>query len=243
MLPPRLRLWLLASALASGCAFDLEEVDVDAAIPDLATADLTYADFALNPDAFGDSGAPLCPNGQPATHAGDLAEGDLSRWGAAPLEPFVVMPPTTTANADTMRFVEGGVSVRLESANDQAAVFYPVGRNAAWDLTPYRTLTFQVAAQATGWRSAGPHVLLLSDQDDYYELVPTSNRLPLNGAGFVRVDVPLAGGGGWARNEFGRPSLSNINYVALTFDGQGAGLRVWVDAVHIGPGTFLDCSP
>ena len=243
MLPSPVRAALFVLALSAGCAFEIDPIEIEAGVADLSTRDLTPVDFSVNPDAW-DGGAPRCPGGQVAQHAGDLVEGDLSRWGAAPVPPFSIPMPTATATADVGRVAEGAVSVRLDSTHDQAVLFYPQGRNAGWDLTSVRTLTIRVASATSGWRGVQPHLLLLTDSSDYFELVPDVTRLPTAPEeGFVTLEIPLAGGAGWARNEFGIPSLFTINYLGVTFGAAQTGLTVWLDGVRFGPGTFLDCSP
>jgi hypothetical protein len=235
--------------LACSCDFELYPLAVDGGF-DLSILDGPARDFAYNPDALtGDGGLRLCPGGVLAVHVGDIAEGDVSRWGAQALPPLTASPATTTVSADSSRVVEGAISVRLDSTNAQAALFYPAERNAAWDLTLYATLKLQITADNTsapsdpGWDGPQPHILILTDRNNYYELIPETDLLPRRPGPYATLQVPLAGGAGWSRSVFGLPSLFNINYVALTFASTGPTFSVWVDGVTFGPTPFLDCSP
>ena len=88
-----------------------------------------------------------------------------------------------------------------------------------------------------------PHLLLVTDSNDYYEYVPTELRLPRTPGPMVSMTVPLSGGFGWARNKFGNPDLAHVRYLALIFDSWGAGFTVWIDKLQIGPTDFYDCPP
>ncbi len=225
----------------SGCYYELDPLDlpVDLGVPDLPED--------LHGEELGDG--PRCPGGGAPFHAGELTEPPLERWGAEPLEPFNASPPTTTVVLDPARVVAGAGSLRLDTRNGQAALFYPRTRDAAYDLTRYLYLSFSITADNSapandpGWQGAQPHVLLVSGPSDYIELVPTTSRIARTPGAFDRVTVPLSGGNGWSRNRTGTPDLSKIRYLAFTFDSWGPGFTVWLDDLVIGPGQFLDCAP
>jgi hypothetical protein len=250
MLGRSARLILFGLVGCAGCSFEVDPLDFDASIFTNEDLSVPAPDLAFNPDAFtGDGGLVRCSSGVPATHIGEVAERPVARWGAQALPPFAVNPPTTTANADSSRVATGAISVRLDTVTTSAGLFYPALRNAGWDLTPYSTLEVSISAAATdpaldqGWQGPQPHILLVSDKDDYYELVPEGDVVARNDGTFTHLSVPLMGGRGWLRNQFGFPSLFNINYVGLTFAQVTPGFSVWVDDLTFGPGTFLDCSP
>ncbi len=224
---------------ASGCYYELDPVDVplDLGVPDLVGD--------LNSVETGDG--PRCPGGGAPFHVGELTEPPIERWGAEPIEPLNVSPATTSVLLDPARVESGAGSLRLDTKNGQAGLFYPKTRDASFDLTPYLYVSFSVTADNTspandpGWQGAQPHLLLVTDSTNYLEFVPTDNRLPRAPGAFDRFTVPLAGGSGWERNRIGSPDLSRIRYLALLFDTWGAGFTVWVDDLRIGPGEFLDC--
>jgi hypothetical protein len=224
-----------------GCYYELEEIDIttDAAIPDLGP-DLTGID--LNNDG------PLCPNGAPPFHVGELSDPPLDRWGAEPLPPITVSPPTTTVVLDPARTTAGAGSLRLDTRNGQAGLLYPATRDADFDLSSFLYVSFTTTADNSssandpGWQGAQPHLLLVSSENDYLEYVPETDVLPRDPGAMIGVTVPLDGGFGWTRNKFGNPDLSHVRYLALTFDSWGAGFTVWIDDLRVGPGDLLDCA-
>ena len=138
-------------------------------------------------------------------------------------------------------------SLRLDTTNGQAGLFYPKTRDASFDLRPYLYLSFSVTADDSspandpGWQGAQPHVLLVSDTNDYYEYVPDQVRLPRSPGALMPITVPLQGGMGWTRNKLGAADLAHVKYLAVLFDSWGAGFTVWLDDLQFGPALFLDC--
>jgi hypothetical protein len=148
---------------------------------------------------------------------------------------------------DPARRAAGQGSLRLDTSNGQAGLFYPATRDANYDLTPYLYLSFVVTtdnsspAADPGWQGSQPRLVLVSGAADYIEYVPIDNRLPRIPGAFQELTIPLDGGSGWMRNQFGAPDLTRVHYIALTFDSWGAGFTAWVDDLRFGPSTFLDC--
>jgi hypothetical protein len=250
---------LLFALIFGGCSFQVSGFDFGSAGGDAAPDDdggnpdaLAAADLLLPPDlARPPDLAGSCANGKLATHVGDLAEGDLSSWGAeAPMPWFgIPIPPTVKVEADNQAPNAGLVSVRLTVSSDKAVLTYPKAKTAAWNLTPYTELTLSVAADNSakqndpGWQETDPHVIVATSDSDYFTYVPSLIKLPRNPGTWVLLSVPLAGGGGWARSQTGNPSLANINYIAFSMDTWGFGFKVWVDGVTFEPGPFVDCPP
>src|SRR5688572_13983380 len=215
-------------AVPGGCSFEVSGLDFgspngDAALSNdgsfsdaLAAADLLLLpDLSPRPDLAG-----ICKSGKLPTHVGDLAEGDLSSWGAESPMPWwgTPIPPTVKVEADNKSPNAGLISVRLTVSSDKAVLVYPKAKTAAWNLTPYSELNFSVAADNSakqndpGWQETGPHVIVATSDNDYYTYVPNLQKLPRNPGTWVLVSVPLLGGGGWSRTQTGNPSLSNVNY-------------------------------
>ena len=227
-------------AATGGCYYEVDPMEV---VDDLGVGDAGDDLGAL--DLSGDG--PRCPGGGAPAHVGELSEAPIDRWGAEALAPITVSPAVTTVVLASSRVAAGEASLRLDTNNGQAGLFYPKTRDGHFDLTPYLYVSFSVTADDSspandpGWQGAQPHLLLVADSDNYLELVPTTNRLPRTPGAFVGITVPLAGGSGWTLNQFGTPSLADIHYLALVFDSWGAGFTVWVDDFRLGPGEVLDC--
>jgi hypothetical protein len=229
-------LFLIATLSLGACYFDVDEIDVPADLSAIdIQPDLTGIDFT--------SDGPHCSNGTLPFHAGELTDPPLDRWGAAVLTPTVTNPMATVV-LDPARKVAGQGSLRFDTNNDQAGIFYPATRDANFDVHEALFLSFSITAQNTSapaWQGAQPHVLLLSGPSDYLEYVPEIAALPTMPGDFMGMTVPLDGGFGWTRNQFGAPDLRHIKYFAITFDSWGAGFTVWIDNLQIGPSQFLDC--
>ena len=153
------------------------------------------------------------------------------------------IPPTLKVEADNQSRAAGLISVRLTCSSDQALLYYPKAKNAAWDLSAFTTLELQVTANAPGWTEADPRVIIASSDGDQLVYTPDVNQLPTRPGSFVRLSVPLAGGGGWTRSQTGSPSLAAVNYLGFSMDTGGAGFQVWLDGVGFAPGEFVDCTP
>ncbi|MEW6071103.1 MAG: right-handed parallel beta-helix repeat-containing protein [Planctomycetota bacterium] len=117
--------------------------------------------------------------------------------------------------ADDPEAVEGERSIRLQpdpySGWDVAAIF-PAGRDAGWDLRAKTTLSFWLRFRNPNLAFDGPTIVRLHAAQSVFTYVPTTpdgrpvNLLrelpyPEGRAGWVRVEVPLAGGEGWLRTE------------------------------------------
>jgi len=193
----------------SGCYYELDDIIVstDQAIPDLGP-DLTGVD--LNSDG------PRCSNGAPPYHVGELTDPPLDRWGAEALMPITVSPATTTVVLDPARRSAGEGSLRLDTKNGQAGLLYPGTRDADFDLTPFLYVSFTATADDSssandpGWQGAQPHLLLVSGDNDYFEYVPSADILPRDPGPLLGVTVPLDGGFGWTKNQFGSPDLRQL---------------------------------
>jgi hypothetical protein len=80
-----------------------------------------------------------------------------------------------------------------------------------------------------GWQ-AGP-VIVLGSPSGTITYTPPQILLPTTtAAGWMFVEVPLAGGNGWTVANNGG-SLSNVNWIELHADTWDAGFDIWVDAV------------
>ncbi len=152
---------------------------------------------------------------------------------------------------DPARVASGTGSLRLDTNNGQAAVFYPKTRDASFDLSQYLYVSYSITSdtnareRSPGWQGAQPHLLLV-------RTTPTTTtstcrrheRLPTHARRLRRRDgAARRRRSGWNRNRIGAPDLTKVHYFALTFDSWGEGFTVWIDNLLIGPGEFVDCGP
>jgi hypothetical protein len=235
----------------AGCSFDVRGLDLpvgDAATHDLASSSFidlfTPARDLVAPDLRGG-----CPGGGTPTHLGDLAEGDLSDWDAlAPMPWAGPIPPSLKVEADNKAPAAGLISLRVTDSSDKVLVYYPKSKSAGWDLSGFSELDLWVAADDSakgndpGWQETDPHVVIATSDADQFTYVPDLNHLPRNPGTWIKLLVPLSGGGGWTRSQTGSPSLSNVAWIGFSMDTNGAGFKVWLDGVTFGPGTFVDCN-
>jgi parallel beta-helix repeat protein len=124
-----------------------------------------------------------------------------------------------------------------------ATARYPASRDAAWNLTGKKQLSFWIKAQnpnIPAWQNAGP-LLRLHGKDGAFTYAPAANanllaNPPYSEARWTwqRVTIPLAGSKEWDRKSTGSVSLDRIDAVSLSLDSWGyAPFTVWVDGLAL----------
>jgi parallel beta-helix repeat protein len=122
-----------------------------------------------------------------------------------------------------------------------ATAVYPATKDARWDLSGRRTISFWIKAQnpnLPGWQNAGP-VIRLHGPNGTLTYTPTRGRNLLGNPPFSEARwcwqpmvVPLAGGGEWERKQEGDVSLGRIDAVSLSLDSWGyEPFTVWIDGL------------
>ncbi len=125
-----------------------------------------------------------------------------------------------------------------------ATAIYPKGRNAKWDLTHFKKVSFYLRARnpnIPGFQEPGP-VLILYGEKWQVRLQPSGGRnflvtLPYSETRFwwQRVEIPLSGSATWERKVSGEPDLSNVKALGISLDSWGGEpFTVWLDGL-----TFL----
>lgn len=205
----------------------------DLAAPDLAALDLAAPDLAAR-----------------AGPTGDLAENVAATWGVGESQSNSVEPCAPVARGkvalavETMKVMAGAQAVRVDYGPDGAKYFQafcPKTRDADWDLSHQTVLAFWLDAglpqSYVGWDYPGPTVVLCSD-GGYRRLDPAQNLLPKSPAGYVGVQVPLAGGGAWKATDVGAFDPTHVRSFELHMNPDrqnGTGdCHVWFDGVHFG---------
>lgn len=148
---------------------------------------------------------------------------------------------SSSLHDDFERFIVGSASLREETSGGfDTYVRYPGDRNAAWDLSTATHVQFWLYAENPspyGFQE-GPWVKL-GRGGDYLTLKPSG--APINDARgqWQRYVVPLAGGDGWTREEFGLSALNEVQYLEIHADTWDSGFTLWHDGVGFlphGPG-------
>jgi parallel beta-helix repeat protein len=122
-----------------------------------------------------------------------------------------------------------------------ATAIYPASRNAGWDLSAKKQLSFWIKAQnpnLPGWQNPGP-VIRLYGKNGVLTYTPSGGRNLLANPPYsearwswMRVVVPLAGSAEWERKETGTVTLGQINAMSLSLDSWGwEPFTVWVDGL------------
>jgi hypothetical protein len=122
-----------------------------------------------------------------------------------------------------------------------ATALFPASRNAGWDLSKKRQVSFWIKSQnpnIPGWQNAGP-VIRLYGKGGVLTYTPAGDRNLLQNPPFsearwswMRVVVPLAGSAEWVRKASGEVSLQRIEAVGLSLDSWGwEPFTVWVDGL------------
>ncbi len=169
-------------------------------------------------------------------------EGDAGRWGSA-----VEGDPTGKAKLvfyDEPQAAVGRSSLRF-SPNvypglDVTAI-YPAARNARWDFSGCRQLSFWLKFQnpnPTGFQDAGP-VVRLEGPGGRVVYTPAAGRNFLRDTAasesrwmWQRVVIPLDGSDLWKREPAGNVGLARIDAIGLTFDSwEGAPFTIWLDGL------------
>ncbi|MCC6125090.1 MAG: right-handed parallel beta-helix repeat-containing protein [Pirellulales bacterium] len=118
---------------------------------------------------------------------------------------------------------------------------YPAKRNAGWDFSNRKQLTFWMKYQnpnTGGFQDAGPVVWLdtskgritfrpAGDKNFLREAAASENRWI-----WQRLTIPLAGGEAWKREIAGTPDLKRIDAIGFAFDSwEGEPFTVWLDGL------------
>jgi hypothetical protein len=122
-----------------------------------------------------------------------------------------------------------------------ATAIYPASRDAGWDLSAKKQLSFWIKGQnpnLPGWQNPGP-VIRLYGKNGVLTYTPSGGRNLLANPPYsearwnwTRVVVPLAGSAEWERQETGRVTLGRIEAVSLSLDSWGwEPFTVWVDGL------------
>jgi hypothetical protein len=185
----------------------------------------------------------LCPGGNPPQHIGELTEGDVTRWGSFIDPAAMCQSPNVTVNSDTTLFTTGTSSIRLDSDCSSTGLIYPKDENASWDLSPYTTLTLDIAGNMPMFSMSSPRVYLVAGTNNYFLFSASKNLITPNQK-FTRLTIPLDGSDpNWPRQSVGTVTLKSIQYVAVTWQDSKPTYSVWLDNLAFLPGPFVDCSP
>jgi parallel beta-helix repeat protein len=138
----------------------------------------------------------------------------------------------STTFVDDPAGLEGTAVHMTTGAAFDFAMLTPAAKNLNLNASGYTKLGFFLKANdpsPIGWQ-AGP-VIVLASPGGTITYTPSTILLPTSSvAGWIFVEVPLAGGNGWTRTNSGG-SLSQVNWVELHADTWDAGFDIWVDAV------------
>jgi parallel beta-helix repeat protein len=191
-----------------------------------ALADLAFRDLVVVNDVKSELGT----------------EGQAGRWGST-------IGGDSTGRArlvfeDDSDAVIGETSLRFQPipypGMDVTAI-YPATRDATWDLSKSKKLTFWIKFQnpnITGFQDPGPGVQFYGPKGQI-TLTPTAGRNYLrdvpNSEGrwmWQRMEVPLDGDKAWTRKTTGEVDLKRIDAVGFTFDSWEADpFTIWLDGV------------
>ena len=159
----------------------------------------------------------------------DLCETNAGSWA-------VSSNGSNSLADDAGTFHDGANALRAETAGDYLTLIHPGNRMGRYDLTGCDSLVcwtrvdndwpFQMnAPQIRLYCPGGSHVQYLPDQD----LLSQANGQ------WLRLALPLAGGGGWTRSEWGAPDLSLVNSIEFYADTWDWGFTWWLDGLHFTP--------
>jgi len=137
-----------------------------------------------------------------------------------------------TTFVDDAAGIEGSAVHLNTPAAFDFAMLTPAAKNLNLNASSYGKFGFFLKANDPspfGWQS-GP-VIVLNSPGGTITYTPSTILLPTSAsAGWIFVEVPLAGGNGWTRSDAGG-SLSQVNWVEIHADTWDAGFDIWVDAV------------
>ncbi len=122
-----------------------------------------------------------------------------------------------------------------------ATAVYPAGRNATWDFSGRRRLSFWMKFEnpnPTGFQDAGP-VVRLAGPGGHVDYTPAGGRNFLRDTSqsesrwmWQRVVIPLAGSEAWQRESTGDMDLSRVEAIRLKFDSwEGRPFTIWLDGL------------
>ncbi|MEQ7125170.1 discoidin domain-containing protein [Actinopolymorpha sp. B11F2] len=139
-------------------------------------------------------------------------------------------------SGDDAKVVKGERSIRLDGDATAATLRY----TGALDLADVSTLAFWISAEheERAFGTGQPVIRLLAGDGDYIEYTPSGNWLdpwavPYQEAryGWQRVEIPLAGGGSWARTVVGDASLDDVTGLEVSVTSGGGAYTFWLDGM------------
>lgn len=122
-----------------------------------------------------------------------------------------------------------------------ATAIYPAARDAAWNLTGKKKLTFWIKTQnpnIPGWQNPGP-VITLYAKAGTLVIKPSKDRNLLISPPYsearwtwLRLEVPLGPDADWSRQETGTVALDRIDAIGIALDSWGGDpFTVWLDGL------------
>jgi hypothetical protein len=124
-----------------------------------------------------------------------------------------------------------------------ATAIYPAKRNAAWNLSAKRQISFWIRAEnpnLPGFQNAGPVVRLLG-QHGQLEFQPAKDANLLNDPPFsearwlwMPVVIPIEGNAEWQRTMTGSIDLGRVEALSLSLDSWGwEPFTIWLDGLTV----------
>ncbi|MBN1442832.1 MAG: right-handed parallel beta-helix repeat-containing protein, partial [Planctomycetes bacterium] len=123
-----------------------------------------------------------------------------------------------------------------------ATAVYPSARDASWDLSGKKSVSFWIKAQnpnIPGFQEPGP-VIRLHGEKGAVRLQPSGGRNLLVGHPYsearwtwMLVEAPLAGSEAWERTAGGDVDLKSIKALSISLDSWGGDpFDIWIDGLH-----------
>jgi hypothetical protein len=209
--------------------------ETDYAWLDISEVNMAYYDGATEEATFERQ---LMLGGEPDYFLeADVTEGNAGDWAIA----------TNGDNSlvnDGETLHQGADALRAETAGDFLTLIYPGNRMGRYDLSGCDSLVFWTrVSNDYPFQMNAPQIRLYCPGGTHLQFLPDHDLLSEAWDQWRRVAVPLAGGEGWERSEWGEPDLSQVNSIEFFADTWDWGFSWWLDGLHVTPACCAtDCN-